>query len=80
MSYMPNRPINQPIRPALPFTGLAVPHLSNDPKPAVRKLSLPEGLWEWNFKAFPGVLEVFGGSLPLDPPGPPWETPVAWKQ
>ena len=28
---------------------MAAFHLSNDPKRALRKLSLPKGLWEWIF-------------------------------
>ena len=58
---------------------MAASHLWNNPKRAVRKLSLP---WPFgiDFDRFPKkVLEGHGGSLaspwPLDPSGPPWEPP-----
>lgn len=56
---------------------MAASHLSNDPKQAARKLSLPKGLWEWIFIGFLKGFGGFWGSLaspwPLDPPGLPWE-------
>ena len=63
---------------------MAASHVSNDPKQAVSKLSLPEGLWEWILIGFPMVLHGFWGSLASPwPHGSPWPSlgaPLTWKQ
>ena len=52
------------MKPLRPLYGPQAPfHLSNNLKRAIRKLSLPEGIWELVFICFPMVLHVFWGSL-----------------